>query len=122
MKVKDILKDLIKFNTVNDSENTEIINYIENSLKTIGFKTEYKSKCLIMSIKNKQNLGFLGHTDTVMAGNDWKTNPFEMKEDKGKLYGLGVCDMKGGIAGILRSSTRNKLEKNEIWNKTIFYL
>lgn len=122
MNVKDILKSLISFNTVNDNQNKEIINYIKKMLKDKGFRTEYKSKCLIMSIKDKQNLGFLGHTDTVMAGSDWSTNPFEMKEDKGKLYGLGVCDMKGGIAGILRSSIRNKLGRIKIWNQTIFYL
>ena len=32
MIAKEILKDLISFNTVNDKENTSIINYIENIL------------------------------------------------------------------------------------------
>jgi len=103
MSVKDILKDLVKFDTVKDKENEKIINYIEQILKNKEFKTEYKSNCLIMSIKSKSNLGFLGHTDTVGAGNDWDTNPFELQEKDGILYGLGVCDMKGGIAAILQA-------------------
>ncbi len=39
-----ILKDLIKFNTIRDKENREIINYIENFLKTKGFITKEKNK------------------------------------------------------------------------------
>ena len=42
-----------------DYKNKEIMNYIENLLKNKGFKTEYKSKCLIMSIKNKYTLLYL---------------------------------------------------------------
>lgn len=120
MSAKDILKDLIKFNTVKDKENEAIMNYIEKQLKNKGFKTEYKSKCLIISIKDKHNLGFLGHTDTVMAGSNWKTNPYEMKEDNGKLYGLGTCDMKGGIAGILQAVIETDWEKLKYGMKLYF--
>lgn len=101
MNEKDILRDLVGFNTIKDKENVEIMNYIEKILIEQGFQTDYKGKNLIMSIKDEYNLGFLGHTDTVEAGNQWKTNPFEMQEKDGKLYGLGVCDMKGGIAAML---------------------
>ena len=120
MKAKNILKELIKFNTVNDKENQSIMNYIEKLLQNKGFKTEYKSKCLIMSIKDKYNLGFLGHTDTVMAGSDWEINPYEMKEDKEKLYGLGICDMKGGIAGILQAIIETDWEKLKYGMKLYF--
>lgn len=120
MKAKDILKELIKFNTVNDKENQSIMNYIEKLLQNKGFKTEYKSKCLIMSIKDKYNLGFLGHTDTVMAGSDWEINPYEMKEDKEKLYGLGICDMKGGIAGILQAIIETDWEELKYGMKLYF--
>lgn len=120
MKAKNILKELIKFNTVNDKENQSIMNYIEKLLQNKGFKTEYKSKCLIMSIKDKYNLGFLGHTDTVMAGSDWGINPYEMKEDKEKLYGLGICDMRGGIAGILQAIIETDWEKLKYGMKLYF--
>jgi len=102
MSAKEILRELVKFETVKDRLNEEIIEYIENLLKTKKFKTEYKSKCLVMSVKVEQNLGFLGHTDTVSA-NDWSKDPLNMIEDNGLLYGLGICDMKGGIAAILQA-------------------
>ena len=46
MSSKEILKKLISYNTINDSENKDIINYIEQYLRELGFKTEYKSNCL----------------------------------------------------------------------------
>ena len=95
-----ILKDLVKFNTIKDKENKEIMNYIENYLTNLGFKTENKTKNLVMSIGKNPKLGFLGHTDTVEYIEDFK-NPFEVQLKDNTLYGLGVCDMKGGIAAML---------------------
>lgn len=101
MKNYKILKDLIKFNTVKDKENKEIIDYIEKYLIKQNFKTEHKSKYLIMSIGKNPKVGFLGHTDTVEYIEGWNTNPFELTKKGNKLYGLGTCDMKGGIAAML---------------------
>lgn len=101
MKEYKILKNLVGFNTIKDLENKEIINYIEKHLKNLGFKTEHKGKYLIMSIGNNYKIGFLGHTDTVEYIDGWKTNPFELTKIDNKLYGLGTCDMKGGIAAVL---------------------
>ena len=95
-----ILKDLINFNTIKDKENKKIIDYIEKYLKSLGFKTNYKNKNLIMSIGENPKLGFLGHTDTVGYLEEFN-NPFELKIKDNKIYGLGVCDMKGGIAAML---------------------
>lgn len=111
MQAKEILKNLIKFNTYKDNENKEIIDYIQKLLDEKGFKLEYRSKCLVMSIKEKCKIGFIGHTDTVQSGNDWVYNPLELTEIDNKLYGLGTCDMKGGIAAILKAV----LDTN--WNK-----
>lgn len=111
MQAKDILKNLIQFDTYKDKENERIMNYIQDVLEKKGFKTEYKTKCLIMSIKEKYNLGFLGHTDTVQGGSDWIYNPLKLTEIDNKLYGLGVCDMKGGIAVILKAVSDTD------WNK-----
>ena len=101
MEKYQILKDLVSFNTVKDTENEKIINYIENLLKTKGFKTDYKSKCLVMSYGDNPSFGFLGHTDTVEYIDGWNTDPFSLTEKDNKLYGLGSCDMKGGLAAIL---------------------
>lgn len=48
MQAKEILKELIKFDTYKDKDNKKIINYIQKILENKGFKTEYKSKCLVM--------------------------------------------------------------------------
>ena len=97
-----ILKKLVKFNTIKDKDNEKIIDYIENYLLKLGFKTEYKTKNLVMSIGKNTRLGFLGHTDTVEYIDEFK-NPFELTIKDGYLYGLGVCDMKGGIAAMLQA-------------------
>lgn len=96
-----ILKDLVKFNTIKDKENKEIIDYIEKILLEKGLKTEYKGKNLIMCTEKEAKLGFLGHTDTVEYIDGWETNPFELTQKGNILYGLGTCDMKGGIAAML---------------------
>jgi len=114
MTAKKILKELISYNTINDKENEKIINYIEKYLKEYGFKTEYKSKCLVMSNSNDCSIGFLGHTDTVSYSDDWSSNPFELKELNGKLYGLGTSDMKGSIAAILKAVTKINFDKKGI--------
>jgi succinyl-diaminopimelate desuccinylase len=42
-----------------------------------------------------------GHLDTVPAGKGWTKDPWKPRIEDGKLYGLGVSDMKGGIASII---------------------
>ncbi len=111
MEKYNILKDLVKFNTIKDKENDKIINYIENILKSIGFNTDYKGKYLIMSYGKNPTFGFLGHTDTVEYIDGWSTDPFTLTEKGDNLYGLGVCDMKSGIAAILDAILRIDLNK-----------
>ena len=105
MNSKEILKELVKYNTIKDKDNSGIMNYIEKYLQKLGFKTEYKTKCLVMSIKEDAPFGFLGHTDTV-SYSDWATDPFDLTEKDGKLYGLGTSDMKGSIAAILAAVSK----------------
>ena len=101
MEKYKILKDLISFNTIKDKQNKEIIDYIEKILLKFNFTTEYKGKYLIMCIGKNATLGFLGHTDTVEYIEGWTTNPHELTKIDNNLYGLGTCDMKGGIAALL---------------------
>jgi acetylornithine deacetylase len=110
MEKYQILKDLIKFNTVQDKQNTEILDYIEELLKAKGFKTNYRSKVLIMSYGENPSFGFLGHTDTVEYIDGWDTDPFTLSQKDNALYGLGVCDMKGGIAAMLDAILNTDLD------------
>ena len=101
LDVEEVLGNLVKFNTIKDKQNKEILDYIENTLKQIGFKTEKRNKFLIMFNKDITSLGFLGHTDTVEYTSGWKYPIFKLTKVKDKLYGLGICDMKAGIAAII---------------------
>jgi acetylornithine deacetylase len=46
-----------------------------------------------------KSLMFNGHMDTLPAGDEslWLSPPLSPEIKNGKLYGLGVCDMKGGL-------------------------
>jgi len=109
----DILEKLVSFNTIKDKENQLINDYLEAYLKTLGFQTKRIGKCLIAQNDNQPNIGFIGHTDTVNYVS-WDGNPFELKKQEDKLFGLGVCDMKGGIAAILSALQKIDLSKNKL--------
>ena len=101
----DILKDLIAINTVNDLENEAIRDYLKRFLAQLDFEFEEigkESTKVLIAKRGKSKLGFVCHTDTVLASN-WSYNPFELTIQKEKLYGLGVSDMKGGIAALLNA-------------------
>lgn len=113
MKCKEILKDLVGFNTIKDKENKAIMDYIEKYLCKYKFTIKRVDKCLIAYNSCKPNIGFIGHTDTVDF-ESWDGNPFVLNEIDNKLIGLGVCDMKGGIASILSAISKIDLNKNKI--------
>ena len=46
-------------------------------------------------------IGILAHLDIVPAGEGWTSNPFELVEKDGVLYGRGVSDDKGAVIGSL---------------------
>lgn len=119
MEEIEVLKNLVGFNTIKDNQNQEIIDYIENYLKKFGFKTESKTKNLVMSFGDSQELGFLGHTDTVEYISEFK-NPFELTRKNDLLYGLGSCDMKGGISGFLDAISQIDLKKLKSGIKAYF--
>ena len=55
--------------------------------------------------KGGRRLIFNGHLDVVPAGHlaQWKYPPFQGKLKKGRIYGRGASDMKGGIASFLHA-------------------
>lgn len=111
MEEIQILKDLVKFDTIKDKENTKILDYIELYLKNLGFITEERKKYLVMSYGSNPKLGFIGHSDTVEFINGWNTNPHELTQIGKYLYGLGSCDMKGGIAAFMQAVSEIDLKK-----------
>jgi acetylornithine deacetylase/succinyl-diaminopimelate desuccinylase family protein len=47
-----------------------------------------------------QVLLFNGHTDTMPAGPGWTVNPYRPHRRGSRMYGLGACDMKAGLAAM----------------------
>ena len=47
-----------------------------------------------------------GHIDTVPVCEGWETDPFTPVIKDGRMYGLGACDMKAGLACILDRCSR----------------
>ena len=104
-----VLDRLIGFPTISSDSNMECIAYLQDYLSGLGARCELTSE-----VEGKANLfatlgpegdgGIVlsGHTDVVpVAGQDWSSDPFIMRQDDGKLYGRGTCDMKGFIAASL---------------------
>ncbi len=59
-------------------------------------------------------LVFNGHLDTVPPTEGWKENPFVPKVKRGKLIGLGACDMKGAIATMIVAGMEAISESDEV--------
>lgn len=108
---ENILGNLVRFNTIKDKENKEILDYIQCYLENLGFSLEKRNKYLVMSYGKNKKLGFIGHSDTVEYIDGWTTDPFILTKNEDKLYGLGVCDMKGGIAAFLSALSEIDLKK-----------
>ena len=104
-----ILTDLIGFQTVSGTDNSELINYCEKILNELGIETfkvfddEEKRVNLFGTLKAKKTNGkkpiiLSGHTDVVPVSKGWSSDPFTATIKDEKLYGRGSCDMKGFIA------------------------
>ena len=111
MTVEEILRKLVSFNTIKDKQNSDINKYIKEYLEEYGFTFEEigsEKKVLIARTNKEPKFCFFGHTDTVLKDKD---NPFKLKEKDGNLYGLGACDMKGGIAAMLKAISETDFNK-----------
>lgn len=107
---KQLLGQLVSFDTTSRNSNLPIIDFIEDYLKSHGVDAtripdetgEKSSLFATIGPEDVAGIGLSGHTDVVpVDGQDWETNPFEMVEKEGKLFGRGTCDMKGFLACVL---------------------
>lgn len=105
----DLIRDLIAFPTVSSASNRDLLGYVEEYLGGFGIESEI----LWNGERTKGNLwatvgpadrpGVIlsGHSDVVpVEGQVWRFDPFALRQENGRLYGRGACDMKGfvGIA------------------------
>ena len=107
-----ILTDLIAFKTISGEDNSSLIDYCDNILKSLGaesfrtFDDEKKKVNLFSTFKaknssSKKPIILSGHTDVVPVSKGWTSDPFTATIKNDRLYGRGSCDMKGFIACVL---------------------
>ena len=106
MNSKQMIEQLVGFNTVSRDSNLSLIDFVQNYLDDYGISStrvvsdDGEKSNLYATIGPLEEGGVVlsGHTDVVpVDGQDWHTDPFLLTEDSGKLYGRGTCDMKGFI-------------------------
>jgi acetylornithine deacetylase len=106
----ELLGKLIAFPTISSDSNLELIDFAAQRLEALGATvrvspddTGHKAN-LFATLGPETDGGIVlsGHSDVVpVAGQDWTSDPFLMREEDGRLFGRGACDMKGFIAASL---------------------
>jgi len=107
---RDMLARLVAFDTTSRDGNIPLIDFVEAYLADWGIKSlrvdyEAGKKTNLYATIGPDIAGGIvlsGHTDVVpVDGQNWATDPFEVVEKDGLLYGRGTCDMKGFLANAL---------------------
>lgn len=107
MSVRQMIDQLISFDTVSRNSNRALIDYVRDYLDSHGARCELVPNAdgskanLYASIGPELAGGVVlsGHTDVVpVDGQPWDSDPFTIVERDGKLFGRGTCDMKSFIA------------------------
>jgi acetylornithine deacetylase len=105
-KALDLVRSLVRINTVSRNSNLELIHLVRDRLLKIGVKSRLtynfdKTKAnLFATLGDQKSAGIIlsGHTDTVpWDGQDWSVDPLSALVKDGNLYGRGSADMKGFI-------------------------
>ena len=116
----DILARLVGFDTTSRNSNLALIEYVETYLAGFGIACERvpdetgEKANLWATIGPLDRPGIVlsGHTDVVpVDGQTWTSDPFELTERDGKLFGRGACDMKGFLAACLAAAP-DMVERN----------
>ena len=107
------LKKLVSFKSVSNTPILDLCEWVHDACTSFGFTCELqydandKTKANVIATLGPQVPGGLilsGHLDVVPTeGQPWSSNPFELTERKGRLYGRGASDMKGFVAATLAS-------------------
>ncbi len=106
-RIRNLLSDLVGFDTVSDRSNLPLIAYVENYLASFGvgsrrFVDETGQKAALwvtIGPQHRPGIVLSGHTDVVPVEQQaWTGDPFKMMERNGRYYGRGTTDMKGFVA------------------------
>lgn len=110
----NLTRQLIQIPTENPPGNEKkAVLFLKPFLSKMGFRVDVhlspKGRYNLVAEKRwgkgGRNLIFNGHLDVVPSGDpvQWKYPPFGGKFYKGRIYGRGASDMKGGIASFIHA-------------------
>ncbi len=103
----ELTKELIRIPSENPTgTEAAVAERVEAYLRGLGVEVERDPvvdgrENLIAEVGGSANgpaLVFLNHMDTVPVGEGWTRDPFGAREEDGRIWGRGSCDMKGGLA------------------------
>lgn len=110
MDSEEILARLVAFDTTSTRSNLELIDFVRNLLdeqhiaSQLVLSEDQTRANLYATIGHDDVAGIMlsGHTDVVpTSGQDWHSDPYQLKLGDDTLFGRGTCDMKGFIACVL---------------------
>lgn len=113
------LARLVECETVSGTaSNLALLDLVANALRNLGFALRYtysddRERANLYASHGGEQGGILlsGHTDVVpVSGQDWSRPPFELSREGERVYGRGVCDMKGFLACVLAVLERADLK------------
>ena len=104
---RQLIEQLIAFDSVSRHSNLPLIEFIQNYLQEHGVESQLiyndeGTKANLLACIGPRVAGGVvlsGHSDVVpVEGQPWATDPFQLTEREGRLYGRGTADMKSFIA------------------------
>ena len=106
----EMIRTLVGFPTVSRESNLELIHFVRDHLAGLGatvrltYNDERSKANLFATLGPPAAPGIVlsGHTDVVpVDGQAWDSDPFQVVEKDGRLYGRGTADMKSFVAVVL---------------------
>ena len=104
-----------------DTSNKAVIDHLAEQFESLGFECELipipgsettKFNLIATLGSGPGGLVLAGHTDTVPLDEElWSVDPFKVTQRDGKLFGLGVTDMKGFFP-IIMEAVKPLLDKS----------
>ena len=110
LTARKILEKLVSFPTVSTASNLALVDWVEEYLDGFGihchrdYDATRQKASLFAHVGPEVEGGIVlsGHTDVVpVKGQEWHSDPWQVVERDGRLYGRGTCDMKGFDAIVL---------------------
>ena len=106
----ELIERLVAFDTTSRNSNLEIIAFIRDYLADLGVESELvhdetgtkANLYATLGPADRPGYALSGHTDVVpVDGQPWSSEPFQVLNRDGRLYGRGTSDMKSFIATCL---------------------